>query len=94
MLARYLDLDESQRSALKHVLEQRQLELLQMRRTPSSDRTSQIDRFQEIECKTVERIRATLNEEQRKKYDPLGVRNPTPAIQEQTVAEWLKVNAP
>ena len=71
-LARYLDLNERQRSALKNILLENQQEILKMRGVSSQGEELQMDRFRAIKDKTTERIRAMLTEEQRKKYDPLG----------------------
>lgn len=90
-LARYLDLNEDQRSALKKILLENQQEIFKMRHAPSSAEGLQMDRFRAIEDKTVEKIRATLTDEQRKKYQPLGVRNPAPASQNVSVDDWLQV---
>ena len=93
-LSRYLDLDEAQRSTLKNILQQRQEEILLMRLTPPSDGTVQIDRVRAIEDKTAERIRASLNEEQRKKHDLLSVRRTAPAPDQRSLEDWLKVTRP
>ena len=93
VLARYLDLNEDQRSTLRNILMQRQKEILQMRLTPTSA-GSPSDRFRAIEDQTAERIRAALNEEQRKKYDPIGARSLTPAPPQSSVEDWLKTTGP
>jgi hypothetical protein len=93
-LARYLDLNEGQRSALKKILIENQQEILKMRRVPSQGDELQMDRFRAIEDKTAERIRAMLTEEQRKKYDPLGVRSSNSAAQNVSVEDWLKQTRP
>jgi hypothetical protein len=89
-LAKYLDLDDRQRSSLKAILVQRAQEIFAMRHAQSAAADAPIDRFRAIEDRTVERIRATLNEEQRKKYDPLSERNSPSALQQQSVDDWLK----
>jgi hypothetical protein len=94
VLAVYLDLDANQRATLKKILLQRQQEILQMRLAPSDARSSPSDRFRAIEDKTVERIRAALNDQQRQKYDPIGVRRLTPATQQSSVEGWLKATSP
>lgn len=93
-MARFLDLNESQRTSMKTILQQRQQEILDMRRSPSGARDNPTDRFRLIEDKTVERIRAMLNEGQREKYDPIGVRKTAPAAQRQQVHDWLKSTMP
>ncbi len=94
LLARYLDLNEGQRFALKNILLERQQEILKMRHAPSQGEGLQMDRFRAIEDRTVERIRAMLTEEQRKKYDPLGMRNSNSASQNVSVEDWLKETGP
>jgi len=39
-------------------------------------------------------IRAVLNDEQKKKYDPLAVRDRTPAPDQKSVEDWLKETTP
>lgn len=93
-LAKYLDLTGSQRSLLTSILAQRQQEILAMRSAHSEPNVPPGDMFRAIEDKTAERIRAVLNQEQRKKYDPLGTRNSRPAPQQQSVEDWLKAARP
>jgi hypothetical protein len=91
--ARSLDLSESQRSAVKKILEQRQQQILRMRRDASisgSDRISQLRALQED---TVAQIRAILNEEQRQKYNPLAPRE-LPRTPQPSVEDWIKAVTP
>lgn len=92
-LAKYLELNETQQTALQKILEQRQQEVLQMRFTPLPAGTAQIDRFRAIQDKTANRIRAVLNQEQRKKYDLLAIRRSTPPGSKTSVQDWLKAAA-
>jgi len=94
VLARSLDLDETQRAAVKKILEQRRQETLRIRQDSSISGGARIDRFRALQDNTVERIRAVLNEEQKKKYDPLAVRRTQPAPQQRSVEDWLKVTTP
>jgi len=94
VLARSLDLNEAQRAAVKKILEQRQQETLRIRQDPSISGGARIERFRALQDNTVERIRAVLNEEQKKKYDPLAVRGMQPAPQQRSVEDWLKVTTP
>ena len=94
VLARSLDLNEAQRVAVKKILEQRQQETLRIRQDSSISGGARIDRFRALQDNTVERIRAVLNEEQKKKYDPLAVRRTQPAPQQRSVEDWLKVTTP
>ena len=94
ILAKNLDLNEAQQSAVKRILEQRQQETLLLRLDPSITGNARIERFRALQDIAVERIRAVLNEEQRKKYDPLAVRGIPPAPDQRSVEDWLKVTAP
>jgi len=93
-LAKYLDLSETQQSAVKKILEERQKETLQMRLDPSIVGSARIDKFRALQEETVERIRAVLNEEQKKKYDPLAVRRLPPTPEQRSVEDWLKATTP
>ena len=94
VLARSLDLNEAQRAAVKKILVQRRQETLRIRQDPSISGGARIERFRALQDNTVERIRAVLNEEQKKKYDPLAVRRTQPAPQQRSVEDWLKVTTP
>ena len=91
VLARNLELNEAQQAAVKKILEQRQQEALRIRQDDSISGGARIERFRALQDHTVERIRAVLNEEQRKKYDPLAVRQTGPAPGQRSVEDWLKV---
>ena len=93
VLARYLELDETQQMALQKILEQRQQEVLQMRFTPVARGSAQIDRFRAIQDKTVNRL-LVLNQEQRKKYDLMVIRGATPPGSKTSVQDWLKAATP
>lgn len=94
VLARSLDLNEAQQAAVKKILEQRQQETLRIRQDASISGGARIERFRALQDRTVERIRAVLNEEQKKKYDPLAVRRVAPAPDQRSVEDWLKVTTP
>ena len=94
VLARSLDLNEAQQSAVKKILEQRQQETLRLRLDPSVSGDARIDRFRAIQDNTVQQIRAILTDEQRKKYDPLAVRRIQPAPDQRSVEDWLKATTP
>lgn len=93
-LAKNLDLNEAQQSAVTKILEERQQETLRIRLDPSIPPEARIDRFRALQETTVERIRAVLNEEQRKKYDPLAPQRIQPAPQQRSVEDWLKATTP
>jgi Spy/CpxP family protein refolding chaperone len=93
VLAKALDLNETQQSAVKRILEQRQLETLRLRQDSSISGSARIDQFRALQLRTVEKIRAVLNDEQRKKYDPLA----SDKVQhqpERSVEDWLKLTTP
>jgi hypothetical protein len=94
VLAKNLDLNEAQQSAVKKILEQRQQEAVRIRLTPSINPEARLERFRALQDNTVLRIRAILNDEQKKKYDPLAVRRLPSAGQQANVEDWLKVTTP
>ena len=89
-----LDLNQTQQAAVKKILEQRQSETLRIRHDPSIDGADRIGRLRALQDQTVQRIRAVLNDEQKKKYDPLAIRNREPAPDQKSVEDWLKVTTP
>jgi hypothetical protein len=93
-LARYLDVDEKQRSELRNILTEMQEEILNMRRLPTASEELQMDRLRSIEDKAAGKIRAVLTEEQRKKYGQLGPRNSNSGAQDASVTDWLKKTSP
>lgn len=92
-LAKNLDLSEAQQSAVKRILEQRQQQVLRIRRDSSISGSARIEQFRALQESTVQRIRDVLNEEQKKKYDPLAARRIQPAPQ-RSVEDWLKDTTP
>ena len=93
-LATALELSEPQQVAVKKILEQRQLETLRIRQDPYISGSERIDRFRALQDQTVERIRAVLNDDQKKKYNPLAVREIKPAPDQKSVEDWLKETTP
>jgi hypothetical protein len=93
-LAKYLELNEQQRSAIRTILVQRQQEILQMRLAPSSTGGTPPDRFRAIEDQAMDRIRATLDEGQRNKYDPISQWSLPSEPQQRSVEDWLKASGP
>ena len=94
VFAKNLDLTEAQQTAVKKILEQRQQEALRIRNDSSVSGSVRIERFRALQDNTVERIRAVLSEEQKKKYDPLAVRRRQPASDQRSIEDWLKVTTP
>lgn len=93
-LAISLNLSEEQQASVRKILEQRQQETLRIRHNTSISGSARIDQFRALQDDTVARIRAILNEEQKKKYDPLAVRRLEPAPEQRSVEDWIKVTTP
>jgi Spy/CpxP family protein refolding chaperone len=93
LLAKGLDLTEAQQSAVKKILEERRQQSLRIRQNASISGGDRIEQFRILQQSTVARIRAVLNEEQRKKYDPFASQKiqQTP---ERSVEDWLKLTTP
>jgi Spy/CpxP family protein refolding chaperone len=90
-LTKSLDLTETQQTAVKKILELRQQESLRIwRGTSGSERVS---RFRMLQVRTASRIRSVLNDEQKKKYNPLGQRPPQQPDQK-SVEDWMKATTP
>jgi len=94
LLAKSLDLSDSQKTAIKTILEERQREAVHLRLDSSINGNTRIERFRSLQENTVEKIRGVLNDEQKKKYDPLASRKLQPAPGQRTVEDWLKVTTP
>ena len=92
VLAKSLNLTETQQAAVKRILEQRQQETLRLRTDASISGSERINRFRALQDQTVFRIRGVLDDEQKKKYDPLAVRNVTPAPGQKSVEDWMKTS--
>jgi hypothetical protein len=93
-LTRNLDLDETQQSAVRKILVERQQQTLRIRQDETLSGNARIQEFRALQDDTVLRIRALLNEDQKKKYDPLASRRIQPAPDRRTVEDWLKVVTP
>ena len=93
-LAKALDLSDTQQVAVKKILEQRQLETLRLRQDGSISGEERIGRLRALQDQTILRIRSVLNDDQKKKYDPLAVRERAPAPDQKSVEEWLKETTP
>lgn len=93
LLAKSLELTEAQQASVKKILEERRQQSLRIRQAPSITGADRIEQFRVLQQSTVARIRAVLNEEQRKKYDPFATQKiqQTP---ERSVEDWLKLTTP
>jgi hypothetical protein len=87
--AKALDLDESQQTRLKSVLERQQAQANQIRLDQSLSGAARISRLRDLQQDTVLQIRSLLNDEQRKKYDPLAPEKPT-SPSNSYVNDWMK----
>ncbi len=94
MLARNLNLDQAQQDAVLRILQTRREEAMRIRHDTSISGDARIDQFRALQDNTVLQIRAVLNDEQKKKYDPLAVRNVSPAADQKTVEDWLELTTP
>jgi hypothetical protein len=91
VLAKNLDLNQEQQEAVKKILERRQQESVRIMRNGSGP--DAIDRFRALQAGTVEQIRAVLNDDQKKKYNPLAP-HPPQASDQPSVQDWIKATTP
>src|SRR5581483_7339923 len=94
VLAESLHLNDAQQVAVTKILEERQQETLRIRRDPSISGSDRLTQFRALQDRTMLRIRAVLNDEQRKKYDPFAARRVEPAPQQRSVEDWIKATTP
>jgi hypothetical protein len=93
-LAGNLNLDQAQQDAVLKILQGRMEESLRIRSDTSISGGARIDQFRALQDNTVFQVRAVLNEEQKKKYDPLVLRKREPAADQKTVEDWLELTTP
>jgi len=93
ILTKRLGLSDAQQSALNNILEDRQQQTLRIRRDSSISGSVRIERFRALQDTTVQRIRALLTDEQKKRYDPLASRQ-LQSTPERSVEDWLKATTP
>ena len=91
-LARNLDLNDAQQSAVKRILERRQQETVRIWRESSGN--GRISQFRALQEHTAVQIRAVLNDEQKKKYNPFGQRTPQQTSPQPSVEDWIKATTP
>jgi len=91
--AESLDLSETQQSEVKKILEFRLVQTRRIRLDESLLRAERISRLRGLQDTTVTRIRAVLNDEQKKKYDPLAVRRTQKDSPAASVGDWMKAAA-
>ena len=90
-MAKNLDLDEIQKSAVRKILVERQQETLRIRQDPTLSGNARIQHFRTLQDDTARRIRERLNDDQKEKYDPLAVRRIQPVPDQRTVEDWLNL---
>lgn len=88
-----LDLSETQQSEVKQILEFRQQQTRRIRLDDSLSGAERISRIRGLQDSTVARIRAVLNDDQKKKYDPLAVRQAQKDSPPASVGDWMKAAA-
>lgn len=93
-LAKALDLTEAQQGAVKRILIQHQEEILRLRRNTSISGEDRVGRLRALQDQTALQIRSVLNDEQKKKYNPLAARQLAPAPDQKSVEDWLKATTP
>jgi hypothetical protein len=93
-LAGNLNLDQAQQDAVLKILQGRMEESLRIRSDTSISGGARIEQFRTLQDNTVYQVRAVLNEEQKKKYDPLVLRKREPAADQKTVEDWLELTTP
>ena len=89
-----LNLTEAQQAAVKMIREQREMEILRLRSDSSISGSDRIAGLRALHDQTAERIRAVLNDEQKKNYDPLAARKVPPAPDQKSIEDWLKLTTP
>jgi len=94
VLARTLDLSAAQQSQVKTILEQGRQQMIQNRLNTSISGSARIDQFRALQDQTIERIRAILTEEQKRKYDLLAARKLQQQATPPDVDAWLDATRP
>jgi hypothetical protein len=89
-LAASLNLTEGQQLQLRTILAARQAQTFRIREDDSISGEERIGQLRSLQDTTVARIRAMLNDEQRKQYDPLMVRQAQRSSSQASVDEWMK----
>ena len=94
VLSKNLELTDTQRTAVKRILLRRQQETLRIRNSDEPGNL-RIGQFRALQDHTVNEIRLVLTEEQKKKYDPMTVRQlPAPSTPQRSVEDWIKATTP
>jgi len=91
--AESMDLSETQQLEVKKTLEFQQVQTRRIRLDGSLSGAERISRLRVLQDSTVAWIRAVLNDEQKKKYDPLAVRQAQKSSPQPSVEDWMKAAA-
>jgi len=89
-LAKALDLNQMQQAGLKAVLEHQQSQARQIQFDQTISGEERIGKFRALQEDTVLRIRALLNDEQKKKYEPLNHQAENPSSSDSYIGQWMK----
>jgi len=93
MYTRELNLDAAQQSQLRQVLESQRDQVSRLWNDTTVPAANRVIETRAIMDKSADRIRAFLNEEQRKKYNPPRQPHPTrPEAGERGVEDWMEAS--
>jgi hypothetical protein len=90
LLTRALDLDARQQTALRKVLVDQREQVRRIWNDESIPSANRIMLTKAVSRQTGDRIRALLNSEQRKKYDPPPQGGPAPSAASAHVEDWMQ----
>lgn len=90
LLTKALDLDARQQTALRKALLDQRAQVQRIWSDESLPSADRIARTKAVSRQTADRIRALLNPEQRKKYDPPPPDGPAPAVANAHVEDWMQ----
>jgi hypothetical protein len=89
-LAKALDLNQMQRAGLKAVLEHQRSQARQIQFDETISGEERIAKFRALQEDTVLRIRALLNDEQKKKYEPLNHQAGSANSSDSYIGDWMR----
>jgi hypothetical protein len=89
-LTRALSLDPKQQAGVRRALLDQSEQVKRIWRDGSASAADRITATRSVSMHTADRIRALLNEDQRKRYDPPAQADPGQAIRNTNVEEWMK----
>jgi hypothetical protein len=94
-LTKALDLDPRQQAGLRNILQSQRDQVMQVWNDTSVPAAYRISATQAISEQTADRIRALLNEEQKKKYNPPKPQHQPPTDSSgRSVEDWLRAANP